>query len=148
MVLVALLVRYGSAIRRRLETTLHKSTFFGKPQDPFRMIRCKQQANTTAISRKLQLLELNPDFCRRFKADWKMTSSGSYLSSLRPCVIAQDKEIPEWIENEIQASLVAALLHGLGPQFGATILPGLGFVQNAVQNVVGILAQNIGSMLG
>lgn len=92
--------------------------------------------------------------CRNEKEQWNVMSLGDYISSLRPFSIlptmsTSRKSIhpsapsnatttttnasnnnntfwSSWIEREMQAALIGALLKGLGPYLGAAVLPGLG----------------------
>lgn len=141
---LAVLLRYRASIRRRLRE-LHESSFFGKPKDPFRIVRVKEEdknKDTTRQQRsnvplKMRLVDLDDDFVRS-NPEWKMMSLGDYFSSLRPATMSQD--LPEWIEREMTAGLAAALMKALGPSFGLAFLPTLGAIDGPIQRVAGGVA--------
>lgn len=140
-----LLLRYRSAIRRRIEE-LNDSIFFGNnpPKDPFRMVRVKDPGCTAEISvpLKMRLVDLDPEFVESCSPEWKLMSLGDYFASLRPGVVSKGKRLPEWVESEIQAGLAAALMRALGPSFGTAVLPviGTGAINKQVQRVAGGVA--------
>jgi hypothetical protein len=133
---VAFLLWYEKAIRRRLRA-LQESTLFGeKPRNPFRMIRVSTN-DSAKVSDKIKLVALDDKYT---KEGWKLTSLGAYMSSLRPYLTKDNESIPDWIDEEIQAGLTAALLRSLGPHFGAALLPGLNVMHRQVEQVAGAAA--------
>lgn len=123
--LLFVILRYRRAISKRLQN-IDASTFFGgkSPKDPFRLIRDK----TKKSNRHFSLVDLNPEFVEKYASTCRMTSLSEYLGELRPSIV--DDELPEWLENEIQAAFGLALLRALGPTMGKALLPGTGFLDS------------------
>jgi hypothetical protein len=111
--------RYQAAIHQRLKE-FQDSKIFGK--DPFRMTRIPI-GSMDPYYNKIQLVHICPEFKEKHKDKYQIYSLGEYLASLRPKLQPNNGKLPEWMEKELQATLVAALLKGLGPHVGAAVLP-------------------------
>lgn len=134
--------KYFKAIRARLEK-LDTSTFFGKEaKDPFRLVRAPPSSR--GVDRPVSVVDLNPEFVKKYENTCKMTSLGSYLKTLRPSIV--NEELPGWLEGELQAALGLALLRALGPTMGAALLPGTGFLDTILARIarlaISIFASN------
>ena len=119
------LALFRRSIRKRLEK-IYSSTFFGKDsKDPFRLIRDPALIHDEK-NRHVSVIDLNPEFVRKYQGTYKMMSLGTYLSTLRPSIMSD--ELPKWLEGELQAAIGFALLRALGPTIGTALLPGAGFL--------------------
>jgi hypothetical protein len=109
----AYIYRYRRSIKKRLKEL----------EDPVDiLIRVK---DTSAGEGRFRVLELNPDFVKLHSDKWKLQSIGHYLSTLQPSSDLPDA--PEFVRREMDSFLAGMLLHQLGPNIGAAILPLLGF---------------------
>ena len=134
IVAVTTAARYRRAIRRRLQQLRDQSYLFGglsmerTPQDVE-----KDVDSTFGISKaktRFKIFQLNPEFCETHKGTWRMQSLGDYLDSLRPAMLPSfinKKDVPEFVNNELEAALSTALLRVLGPVVGRAALPALGW---------------------
>jgi hypothetical protein len=131
------LLRYQNSIQHHLKL-IQNSIFFGKPKDPFRMIRTEGEQHE--VPSELSLVALDANYTKRHP-DWRLVSLGDYISTLRPQLTAT-QHLPAFIETEAHAALASSLMKALGPTYGAAVLPavGAGFVQKAVTAVANKLA--------
>jgi hypothetical protein len=157
--------QWWSTIRRQLRL-FRESALFGSKTDPFRMIRSSNTRgahdnSTDPIAavepwsaptpNKIRMLDLNPFFVEKHKDKWKLMSLGDYISSLRPMVSSSDgtaaQKLPDWMEREMQAALVAALIKGLGPHLGAAVLPTLAipWIQSTIHRLAHQYSNDLGN---
>ena len=121
--------RYRRSIKERLKHL----------EDPTEvMVRVSDPEDGMASFR---VLELTPEFVQSCSAEWQLMSLGEYLSTLRPAVLPEGVDAPQFIQRELERFLAATLLNYLGPRFGAAILPILGF--SNIQSTTGKLAVNV-----
>ena len=102
------------------------------------MIRLSDPKDGMACFR---VLELTPEFVQEYAAEWQLMSLGEYLSTLRPAVLPEGVDAPQFIQRELERFMAATLLNYLGPHFGAAILPILGF--SNIQSSTGKVAVNV-----
>jgi hypothetical protein len=121
--------RYRRSIRERLK-------HLEEPTEV--MVRASDPKDGMASFR---VLELTPEFVEKHGAKWQLMSVGEYLSTLRPAMLPEGVDAPQFIQRELERFLAATLLNYLGPRFGAAILPLLGF--SNIQSTTGKLAVSV-----
>jgi hypothetical protein len=131
--------KYRDAIQRQLRRLRQDSWLFGAV---VRMERTTERSNDS-IFQRLQFLQLDSDFQEQY-AQHKFVSLGDYMASLRPKGLPQKltvRDLPDVIQTEIEAGLVAALLRSLGPKLGRAFLPAVGtqFVQGLAKQFANIV---------
>jgi hypothetical protein len=129
------LIRYAKSIRKRLKQLQDDARLFNSG-----MVRLDPEDRPSVSEQPMRILELNPEFVEANK-HFPMVSLGQYLSSLRPAMLPKDMELSDWMETELQATMGVLLLSYLGPSFGKTMLPSLGF--GAVQSKTHAIASTI-----
>jgi hypothetical protein len=119
--------RYRKAIKQRIQQLEEESWIFGLGVTMERMKDSVPRGGTSF--RQYKLLELNPSLREKCTKDVSsILSLGEYMSSLQPKGIPQSvagMERPQFIEQEIQAGMAAALLKALGPNLGRALLPAM-----------------------
>lgn len=121
------LFRYRLSVKKRLKQ-------FEEPTEV--MVRVSNPKDGLATFR---VLELTPEFLEKAqKTNWTIMSLGSYLSTLRPSVLPDGFNAPQFVQREMERFMAATLLNYLGPRFGAAILPVLGF--SDIQSTTGKMA--------
>jgi hypothetical protein len=99
-------------------------------------------------SKVVKVLELHPKFVEQCKDSWKLCSLGEYLNTLRFITDDDDnvennghkhhKDLPKFLERELQVAIGSVLLQSFGPRIGGALLPLLGVEK--VESFVGQLA--------
>ena len=112
------LFRYRKAINQRLQH-LHEKSFLGKAW----MIRTEIPEDRV---QPFCLLQLNRDFVKANSGTWRLSSLGDYLSALKPALLPNDVDTPQWIQREMEATLTAILLSSLGSRWGTILIPTIG----------------------
>ena len=112
------LFRYRKAINDRLQH-LHEKSFLGKAW----MIRVDLPEDH---ERPFCLMQLNRDFVNANSGTWRLSSLGDYLSSIKPALLPNHADTPQWIQREMEATLTAILLSSLGNRWGTILIPTIG----------------------
>lgn len=138
--LAVALYKYESAIHRRLRD-LHSIRMVRVENEAGKVDEEGGQARRVQVHPKVNLAALDPDFVKRH-SNFKMTSLGDYMSSLRPD-FAKEQKLEERLEQEIQAAMTAALLKSLGLHLGSAVLPVTGLLERGVHRMAGAFAASL-----
>lgn len=144
------MLKYRGAIRKELQLLQNESWIFGNGVTMTRVVDDdeKSEMMTNGAFQNLKLLELDPFFEQRLVDDdreWKLTTLGDYMSTLRPKALPKRlsvDDLPNILQREIEAGLAAGLLKALGPNLGRALLPavGTGFIQSKAQSLASRVA--------
>jgi hypothetical protein len=115
------LIRYAKAVRKAIKQLRDEDRLLNSG-----MVRLDPKDRPSVGEQPMRILELNPKFVEANK-HCQMTSLGAYLSSIRPAMFPKDMKLSDWMEKELQSVMGLLLLSYLGPNFGKSMLPSLGF---------------------